>query len=115
MTNRVSDRVSPRPGVQSVPRVSAVLLTAFAAALTLSACSEKVEKKEDIRPVRAVTVSPAGTSAVVELSGEVVPRYESRIGFRVGGKIIARKVDVGSVVKRGQLLMQLDATDLQLG
>ena len=115
MTHRVSDRVFPRPGFLSVPRVSATLLAAMVAALALSACSEKVEKKEDIRPVRAVTVSPAGTSAVVELSGEVVPRYESRIGFRVGGKIVARKVDVGSVVRRGQLLMQLDATDLQLG
>lgn len=50
----------------------------------------------------------------MELSGEVVPRYESRLGFRVGGKIIARKVEVGSLVKRGQVLMQLDATDLQL-
>ncbi len=115
MTHRVSDRVLSHSGFHSVPRVSAALLAVLTATLVLSACSEKVEKKEDIRPVRAVTVSPAGTQAVVELSGEVVPRYESRIGFRVGGKIIARKVDVGSVVKRGQLLMQLDATDLQLG
>ncbi len=101
----MTQRVSPRHG----------MLLALMAALALSGCSKKVEKTEDLRPVRAVTVSPAGASAVVELSGEVVPRYESRIGFRVGGKIIARKVEVGTVVRRGQLLMQLDATDLQLG
>ncbi len=95
--------------IQRVTAVSLLLAIAM-----LSGCSKKVEKTEDIRPVRAITVAPAGSMAVVELSGEVVPRYESRIGFRVGGKIIARKVDVGTVVKRGQMLMQLDATDLQL-
>ncbi len=111
----MTQRVFSRPGWLAVPRASVTLAAALVATLAVSACSKKVEKTEDIRPVRAITVAPAGTTAVVELSGEVVPRYESRIGFRVGGKIVARKVDVGSVVKRGQLLMQLDATDLQLG
>ena len=98
-----------RRSVAALP-VTTVLLLAFA----IAGCSKKVEKTEDIRPVRTITVAPAGTQAVTELSGEVVPRYESRIGFRVGGKIIARKVDVGSMVKRGQVLMQLDPSDLQL-
>lgn len=111
----MTHRAFPRHGILPVSCTSTAIVATLVAALALSACSKKVEKTEDIRPVRAVTVSPAGTSAVVELSGEVVPRYESRIGFRVGGKIIARKVDVGTVVRRGQLLMQLDATDLQLG
>ncbi|MFD2272832.1 efflux RND transporter periplasmic adaptor subunit [Undibacterium arcticum] len=44
----------------------------------------------------------------------VMPRIESRLGFRVGGKIVQRKVDVGATVKRGQVLMQLDPQDLQL-
>ena len=39
---------------------------------------------------------------------------ESRLGFRVGGKIVARKVDAGAAVERGQVLMQLDPQDLQL-
>ncbi|MFC6521120.1 efflux RND transporter periplasmic adaptor subunit [Undibacterium arcticum] len=43
-----------------------------------------------------------------------MPRIESRLGFRVGGKIVQRKVDVGATVKRGQVLMQLDPQDLQL-
>jgi RND family efflux transporter MFP subunit len=45
----------------------------------------------------------------------VRPRVESRLGFRVGGKIAARKVDVGALVKRGQVLMELDPQDLKLG
>lgn len=87
---------------------------ASAAMLTLAGCSKPVEKTEDIRPVRAMQVAPAAGQAVLELAGEVVPRYESRIGFRVGGKIVARKVEVGSIVRRGQVLMQLDPADLQL-
>ncbi len=100
----------------NVRRPSAVLPVFAILLMTLAAsgCSKKVEKTEDIRPVRTMTLAPAGAQAVTELSGEVVPRYESRIGFRVGGKIIARKVDVGSTVKRGQVLMQIDPSDLQL-
>lgn len=82
--------------------------------LLMVGCSEKPPKTEDIRPVRAMVVAPAGARQAVELAGEVLPRYESRLGFRVGGKVIARRVDVGTVVKRGQLLMQLDASDFQL-
>jgi len=83
--------------------------------LSLSACSKKVEKTEDIRPVRALQAVMEGSDIATEFSGEVRPRIESRLGFRVPGKIIARKVDVGTVVKRGQVLMQLDPQDLLLG
>lgn len=80
----------------------------------LAACSKPVEKAEDIRPVRAMTLVAADADAQAEFSGDVRPRIESRLGFRVGGKIVARKVEVGSLVKRGQVLMQLDPQDLQL-
>ncbi len=82
--------------------------------LALAACSKPVERVEIVRPVRTVTVAPAENRALVELSGEIQPRYESRLGFRVGGKLIGRQVEIGSMVKRGQLLMQLDPADLQL-
>lgn len=49
-----------------------------------------------------------------EFAGEVRARVESKLGFRVGGKIVSRKVDVGMPVKRGQVLMALDPQDLQL-
>ncbi len=96
------------------PAVALCLPALLSFLLLIAGCSKPVEQTEDIRPVRTLTVAPAAGEASVELSGEVVPRYESRIGFRVGGKIIARKVEIGSVVKRGQVLMQLDPSDLQL-
>jgi multidrug efflux system membrane fusion protein len=64
--------------------------------------------------VRAMVLTPANVDIVAEFPGEVRPRFESRLGFRVGGKIVARKGDVGSTVRTGQVLMQLDPVDLQL-
>ncbi len=87
---------------------------AVAAAMTLTGCSKPVEKTEEIRPVRAVRLAADNLDIVAEFPGDVRARIESRLGFRVGGKIIARKVDVGALVKRGQVLMQLDPQDLQL-
>ena len=82
--------------------------------LVLASCSCPVEKVEEIRPVRAMVVAAGTGKTIIELAGEIQPRYESQLGFRVGGKLIARKVEVGTLVKRGQVLMQLDPLDLQL-
>nr|WP_175047998.1 efflux RND transporter periplasmic adaptor subunit [Duganella vulcania] len=84
------------------------------AAAALAGCSKPAEKTEDIRPVRAMVLASSDVDVNAEFSGEVRARVESRLGFRVGGKIVSRKVDVGTLVKHGQVLMQLDPQDLQL-
>lgn len=91
------------------------LLALACAALLLTGCSRPEAPAPDVRPVRAMTLAAGSVGTSAEFSGDVRPRYESRLGFRVGGKISARKVDVGTVVKRGQMLMQLDPQDLRLG
>jgi multidrug efflux system membrane fusion protein len=82
--------------------------------VALSACSRPAPKTEDVRPVRALVLAAGNAAVSAEFSGEVRPRIESRLGFRVGGKITERRVDVGAMVKRGQVLMQLDPQDLKL-
>ncbi|WP_229425026.1 hypothetical protein [Massilia sp. Se16.2.3] len=79
------------------PRPITVL--AMALSLLLAACS-KDEPPPPLRPVRAAVLTPAAGGASTEFSGEVRPRIESRPGFRVAGKITARKVDVGAPVKK---------------
>ncbi|WP_338849344.1 efflux RND transporter periplasmic adaptor subunit [Massilia sp. W12] len=86
----------------------------LAALLGLSACSKPVEKTEDVRPVRIMTLAQSHIESSFEFAGEVKARIESRQGFRVGGKVAKRLVEVGQVVKRGQPLLQLDPQDLQL-
>jgi RND family efflux transporter MFP subunit len=94
-------------------QISPFILSLLAAA-ALAGCAKPVEKTEDIRPVRAIVLADSDIDVNAEFSGEVRPRVESRLGFRVGGKIVTRKVDVGTLVKHGQVLMQLDPQDLQL-
>ncbi|MBC7512948.1 MAG: efflux RND transporter periplasmic adaptor subunit [Herminiimonas sp.] len=83
-------------------------------ALVLASCSKPVEKAEDIRPVRVQKVALDQAEILAEFPGDVRARVESKLGFRVGGKVVARKVNIGDVVKRGQILMQLDPQDLRL-
>jgi multidrug efflux system membrane fusion protein len=90
-------------------------LFAAAAAVLLAGCSKPPEKTEDVRPVRAIVLQSADVDVSAEFSGEVRARYQSQLGFRVPGKIVSRKVEVGSVVRKGQVLMQLDPQDLRLG
>jgi len=98
----------------SIVFVAKKLPLVAACAMLLAACSKEAPKTEDIRPVRAIVLQSSDIDVNAEFSGEVRSRVESRLGFRVGGKIISRKVDVGSVVKRGQALMDLDPQDLKL-
>jgi membrane fusion protein, multidrug efflux system len=108
---------APKNLHQSSPTPFPSLLAAAALGLLmtqLGACSKPAAKAEDIRPVRVLQLTGNSVDVTAEFSGEVRPRIESRLGFRVGGKIISRKVDVGNVVRHGQVLMQLDPQDLQL-
>lgn len=106
--------INPCPLASPRPPFHRIAMLALSSVAILSACSKPVEKAEEVRPVRAIQLAADNVDVAAEFSGEVRARVESRLGFRVGGKIISRKVDVGSVVKRGQVLMQLDPQDMQL-
>jgi RND family efflux transporter MFP subunit len=92
-----------------------VALTLVAAtALVLSGCSRPVPSEEPIRAVKVLTVGVEGMLAGSEFAGEVRARVESRLGFRVGGKIVRRPVELGQQVKAGDILAQLDPQDYLL-
>ncbi len=92
--------------------ISSLFITGLA--MSISSCSKHAEKVEDVRPVRAIQVNAEQQQVMAEYSGNIQARVESHLGFRVGGKIQNRKVDVGTLVKPGQILMQLDPQDLRL-
>lgn len=60
--------------------------------------------------MRTVVAGRTAGSVGASYSGEIRARYESQLGFRTAGKIVTRMVEVGSHVKRGQPLFQLDPT-----
>jgi len=92
-----------------------LLFLPLAAAILLTACSRQEPAPDPVRAVRTVTIAPQTAGGAWEYAGEVRARTESRLGFRVGGKIVKRQVDVGDTVKAGQVLAQLDPQDLKLG
>ncbi|WP_342128402.1 efflux RND transporter periplasmic adaptor subunit [Hydrogenophaga sp. OTU3427] len=99
------------PLVKAVGRLAPFPLLAWA----LVACSPPPPAEEPVRAVKVVTVAAGALGATSEYAGEVRARTESRLGFRVAGKLIERPAQVGQVVKAGQLLARLDAQDYALG
>jgi multidrug efflux system membrane fusion protein len=80
----------------------------------LAACSSREPPPEPVRPVQLMQVALGTTGEQAVYAGEVRPRHEADLGFRIGGKIVARVVDVGAAVKKGQLLARLDPADVGL-
>ena len=90
-------------------------LLVAAMALALVACSKPSAVPEPVRSVRTLTVAAGQAGGVVDYAAEVRARVESRLGFRVAGKMISRPAGLGDSVKAGQVLASLDPQDLQLG
>ena len=84
------------------------------ACLLLQACSKPVPAEEPVRAVKVLTVGLDAMQSGAEYAGEVRSRVESRLGFRVGGKLLRRHVEMGQHVKAGDLLAQLDPQDFKL-
>ena len=84
----------------------------------LAACGEKAPPPETVdtgpKLVKAMKVGAGWTAQDDLYSGEVRARIETQLGFRVGGKLVERLVDVGARVGTGQPLARLDPADLQL-
>jgi multidrug efflux system membrane fusion protein len=97
----------------SFPLDGGAYVLALVAALSLAACSKPPPPEPKPRPVRAMTViSPQGTDHWT-FSGEVRARHETKLAFRVPGKVLRRRVDTGDQVQRGGLLAELDAADFE--
>ena len=88
------------------------LLLAFASRRLVAACSKPSRRREPVRAVETMTVSTQSPAATQEYAGEVRARTESRLSFRVGGKMLRRFADLGDTVRPGQALAQLDPQDL---
>jgi RND family efflux transporter MFP subunit len=89
-------------------KLNRVVLLLAAAGLAAGCSRPTPPAAEEIRPVRSIVVGATSGSVGATYSGQIQARYESRLGFQASGRIVARLVDVGSQVKRGQPLLRLD-------
>lgn len=92
---------------------SALLPSAVLCLAALAGCSRPAPPSEPVRAVKLMKIEAGSLMGQQEYAADIRARTESRLGFRVGGKLVQRPAEVGQVVKAGQLLAVLDAQDYQ--
>lgn len=93
--------------------ISARNILILGLALATAGCGEAASHKRaaEVRPVRTIVVDPKPVESDRSAVGEIKPRYESDLGFRIGGKITQRLVEVGATVRAGDVLARMDDQD----
>ena len=84
--------------------VTAGMLTA----VLLAIAPGRAYAQSEVRPVRTVVATARAEGEPVSLTGHIRARTEESLAFRIDGRVIARRVDVGQVVKPGELVAELD-------
>lgn len=93
---------------------SLAAVVALPIATLLCACSPDKPPVEAPRPVRTAEIRYDAAREANRYAGTVQSRHEVDHAFRVGGKVAQRKVDVGQVVREGDVLAVLDDADYRL-
>ena len=95
-----------------LPHGRSAAFMALIAALALAGCRQAAEApKEEIRPVRVVTIDRVNSGDSVQLTGTVQAETEVNLSFRIDGRMIERVVDVGDAVAAGAVVARLDPSN----
>ncbi|SOE64714.1 RND family efflux transporter, MFP subunit [Burkholderia sp. D7] len=105
-----SGKVFRQRGSSSVRRPLAWSLSVVAL-VALSACGKKEAPPVALRPVVAMAAVADTHSVQSSLPATIEARYSTPLSFRVGGKIIERRVRLGDSVKAGEIVAKLDPAD----
>jgi RND family efflux transporter MFP subunit len=84
-------------------------------AATVTGCDKPVPPAPQARPVRAVAVERVAQGETVSLTGHVRAKDQASLAFRLDGRMIERPVNVGDVLKAGQVVARLDPQIQQNG
>lgn len=96
------------------PAIRIVLVLGLAGLVAGCVETDEVAPAE-ARPVRVVTVEERASGDVVSLAGTVESQVQVDLGFRIGGRMLDRLVNVGDTVEAGQALASLEPVDEQNG
>jgi RND family efflux transporter MFP subunit len=65
----------------------------------------------EIRPVRAIMARAEAWSEFPSQVGEIRAHVESDLGFKIAGRVVERKADLGAIVRKGDVLARLNEQD----
>lgn len=89
------------------------IVVATLIASLVAACSKTPTPTPQPRPVRTVTVEQPQAGETLSLTGQIRAKDQVNLAFRLEGRVIERLVNVGDVVKPGQVVARLDPQDEQ--
>ena len=84
----------------------------FIAAI-LVGCDKAPPPAPEARPVRTITIERSVEGEPVSLTGQIRAKDQVGLAFRLDGRIIERPVNVGDVLKAGQVVARLDPQNQQ--
>lgn len=85
------------------------------AAVALAGCDDKEQSEPQVRPVRTVTVEQRASGEAISLTGQIRAQDQTNFAFRLDGRMIERRVNVGDLVKPRQVIARLDPLIQQNG
>ncbi len=112
----------PRPGRFLAFLSTAILIASLAlGAISCGGSKANVRKEETAGPAQPVVVDVTTASAIVrelprffEATGSLTGDQQTDVAPSVAGKVVTIGVDLGSYVKRGQMILRLDDVDAKL-
>ena len=109
-TSLASLKERPRPagGLGQSRRHGLLSLACCLGIALIGGCSEQQATSYPLLLVKVQPVKLVDYTPKVTLTGEISARVQSDLSFRVGGRIIERKVEVGTHVESGEVLARLD-------
>jgi membrane fusion protein, multidrug efflux system len=92
-------------------------LTAAATVIVFIAAAPGCRKNEartpEPRPVRTVAIDHRADGEVASFTGQIRARDQFNIAFRLGGRVLERRANLGDAIAAGQVVARLDSQDQQ--
>jgi RND family efflux transporter MFP subunit len=91
------------------------LAIALVSSLLVGACSDKVVKGPEPPPRPVITFRIANSDIIAgrAMPGQARSAHEAALAFRVGGRMLERRVKTGDLVKEGDIVATLDPAPYQ--
>ena len=100
-------RIAVQPSFVSAGRATCTMLCLLLA----PGCARQAPPAPLVRPVLTAVVHFGDTGEPVSLSGQIEAQNQTNLAFRIGGRLVERRVSIGDTVSPGQLVARIESQD----